>query len=205
MKLPCSLTIVVRLICLALCLLPLQIIADTQVAACFQNRSPNIPSIPSDPDLSDILRLPNCIKVDSVELGAETPVTIDSTKGGVLVAKPTFKQLTIKKKTDSASPILFLSLVNAASYRQIILFFIEQQQSAGVVSVSTISTWQLGTAFVTSIDAVNETQVEEHPLLGSEAIKINFAELRMTVGSASTCWSIATNTNNCVNTLPLPR
>jgi type VI protein secretion system component Hcp len=206
MKIPCYVIRTTQLFCLVLCTQPLQGLAITQVAACFQNTVPSItPAIPGDPALTDILKQPNCIKVDSVEIGAENPVTIGSSSSGIGAARLVFNSLTIKKTVDDASPILFMSMATGSHYRQIIIYFIEESMSAGVVSVSNLTSWQLGVAFVSKINTINETGLEESELRGTESVTVDFGEMRFTQGSRSVTWSQITNNANVPNTPPLPR
>jgi type VI secretion system secreted protein Hcp len=205
MKIPRYVIRTTQLFFFMLCALPLRALAITQVAACFQNTASSItPAIPSDPTL-DYLRQPNCIKVDSVEIGAESQVTIGSSSNGIGAGRLEFSSLTIKKRVDDASPILFLSMATGTRFRQIIIYFIEESRSAGVVSVSNLTTWQLGVAFVTKINTINESGLDESDLRGTESVTVVFGEMRFTQGSRSVTWSQITNSANVPNTPPLSR
>ncbi len=188
-----------------LCAQPFQVFAITQVAACFQNPTPKGPAIAGDPTLTDILRQPNCIKVDSVEFGAENAVMIGSASGGAGAGKLQFSNVSIKKKVDSASPILFLTMATGSHYQQIIIYFIEESMSAGVVKLTNLTTWQLGTAFISKMNTLGESGVEESELRGTETVTVVFGEMRFTQGSRSVTWSQINNSPN-VDDLPiLPR
>jgi hypothetical protein len=204
MKIPRYLLRAMQLIFILLYALPLRTFAVTQVAACFQNPNRGA-TIAGDPVLTDILRQPNCIKVDSVELGAEVPITF--TKGAigdVGVGKLAFNSLTLKKTVDDSSASLFINMATSSQYRQIIIYFIEESRSAGVVSVSNLTTWQLGKAFVSKINTIAESGLEESELRGTEAVTVVFGEMRFTQGSRSVTWSQVTNSTN-VDLTPLPR
>jgi hypothetical protein len=204
MNIPRYIIRTMQLIFILVCALPLQAFAETQVAACFQNPTRGA-TIAGDPVLTDILRQPNCIKIDSVELGAEVPISFTkSATADVGIGKFAFNSLTLKKIVDDASASLFINMATNSQYRQIIIYFIEENRSAGVVSVSNLTTWQLGKAFVTKINTIAESGLEESELRGTEAVTVVFGELRFTQGSRSVTWSQVTNSTT-VDIAPLPR
>jgi len=61
------------------------------------------------------------IELQDFNLGGETPATIGSATGGAGAGKATFKEFTVKKTTDAASPAFFKNCVAGAHYKKVIL------------------------------------------------------------------------------------
>jgi type VI protein secretion system component Hcp len=169
-----------------LCSFPLQSLAITQVVACFERPS-SLTNIPGDPTLVEITRLRNCIKIEGAELGVESSSAISA--GTITLGKPLFNKVTIRKRMDDASPILFLNVVSASRYGEVRLFFIEER---GGISMAN-SIIQLGTVLVTNVETVKESGIVEGEDKGTEKISLLFGEMRVTVGTRSTSWSVITN------------
>lgn len=67
-------------------------------------------------------------EIISFEIGAENTINIGSTTGGGGAGKAVFKEFTITKKTDSASPGLFTCLVTGAHFDDLV---VELRRSGG--------------------------------------------------------------------------
>jgi type VI secretion system secreted protein Hcp len=64
---------------------------------------------------------PCAFEIKDFSFGVENPTTIGSATGGAGAGKVTFSELTIKKTTDSASPVFFKNLVSGNHYKQVTL------------------------------------------------------------------------------------
>src|SRR5437868_4959516 len=60
---------------------------------------------------------PQSIEISEFSFGAENTVSISSATGGAGAGKATFKEFTVKKLTDTASPDLFSRLCQGTHYK----------------------------------------------------------------------------------------
>ena len=71
-------------------------------------------------------------EISSFEIGAENNINITSFSSGGGAGKATFKEFTITKKTDTASPGLFHGLVTGKHYQDMIVELRRSGESASV-------------------------------------------------------------------------
>lgn len=176
-----------------LCIIPLQASALTQVVACFERPSAGT-NIPGDPTLVELTKLQNCIKVDSIEFGAQNSTRFDASKastGGLLLGRAAFNSVVLKKSTDDATPALLLNVFANTRYGEVRIFFFSNVINTEVVTANVIL--QLGIVVVTKYEGNAESNLPENEVRGNETVTLNFAQMRMTVGTRSSSWNQITN------------
>lgn len=90
------------------------------------------PAIETTGETQDVdMKAKNAFEVLSFEIGAENNINIGSISGGGGAGKATFKELTVTKKTDTASAPLLTSLCAGEHYDDMV---IELRRSGGVAT-----------------------------------------------------------------------
>ncbi len=93
----------------------------------------------------------NYFEIKDFSFGAENPTTIGSASGGAGAGKVKFNEFTIKKPTDTASPIFFKNCAAGAHYGVVTLAI----RKAGADPTSAgkpFLVYNFGTVFTTKID-----------------------------------------------------
>ena len=88
--------------------------------------------IPGETQDDEMMKLA-AFELESFEFGAENNINIGSVTGGGGAGKATFKEMTIAKKTDTASTGLLECLVTGNHFQDL---FIELRRSGGAADVS---------------------------------------------------------------------
>ena len=152
---------------------------------CQQNESP-ISWNTAGPGASVIgtIQFDNGAPIDIYDSSAEFANVV--TFGGGGAGKVEFKDLTIRKKTDASSPVLFLKCANGTIFNKAIVT-VHGAQGAGDLVL------ELGIVFV---DDVRFTSAPS-PLNSLEDVSLSFGKIKVTAGGASACWNRINNTNGC--------
>ncbi|MCX6024313.1 MAG: type VI secretion system tube protein Hcp [Chloroflexi bacterium] len=139
------------------------------------------------------------IQVSSLQWGSENTPNISSASGGAGAGKMQFKELTIKKQADTATPDTIKAEALGANYTANIAF---RKAGAGAgKNDKAYMMWTLGTTLIASDQLKSEGEgVEEQITLQFGALKIDVAPQKQdgSLGTAvSSCWSIMTNKAEC--------
>src|SRR5580692_7505146 len=73
----------------------------------------------------------NAFEISEFSFGAETTINITSATGGAGAGKATFKEFTVKKQTDSASPLLLQCLGTGDHYSKCQLYIRKSGSNVG--------------------------------------------------------------------------
>jgi type VI secretion system secreted protein Hcp len=91
---------------------------------------------------------PCVFEIQSFSFGVGNPTTIGSGTGGADSGKASFHDISITKRIDSVSPILFKNTATGEHYKQVII----HMRKAGGDQQSEFLTYTFGTVFTTKID-----------------------------------------------------
>jgi len=145
-------------------------------------------------------QFPGAFEISEFSFGAETVVDIKSATTGGGAGKATFKEFTVKKSTDTASPSLLIYLAQGQHYDMLTLSMRKGGAAAGK-SGATYLQFKFGMVMVKSIEWSGSSGDD----VPSESVVFNFGEIQITYRQQTSTgdlkapviqqWSVLTNDN----------
>jgi len=113
--------------------------------------APGVSQAPEGETKDSVYKPKKAFEIKDFSFGVENPTTIGSATGGAGAGKIKFNEFTIKKPTDSASPLFFKNCCVGAHYKTVT---ISMRKSGGAADVSgkEFVQFKFDTVFTTKID-----------------------------------------------------
>ena len=114
----------------------------------------------------------------------QNTISLGSGSGGAGAGKVTFKEFTIKKTIDKASPDLFRYCASGLHFDKVKLT---------VKRATTDATIEAGTVFVSDVKYLSAPD----PVRSLEQITFAVGAIKVSADGQSSCWNVVTNTSAC--------
>jgi len=113
--------------------------------------SPGVSAAPKGETKDDTYKKYNAFEIKDFSFGVENPTTIGSATGGAGAGKIKFNEFTIKKTSDSASPLFFKNCCVGAHYKTVTISMRKSGGSPDVAGKEFLQ-FRFDTVFTTKID-----------------------------------------------------
>ena len=146
-------------------------------------QGPPGPSAPA-PTVIGTIQFDNGAPIDIYDSSAEFANVVVFGGGGA--GKVEFKDLTIRKKPDANSPVLFLKCANGSIFNKVTVT-VHGAQGAGDLVL------ELGVVFVDDV----HYETAPAPVNSLEDVSLSFGKIKVSAGGAFACWNRINNTAGC--------